>query len=185
MSFASVDSEGSWLASRIGSLRSVNREGGSLRRRNRVRTSKSLDGDFDVDNQNDPTDDTENENENENENDDMDETFSTAELEYAAMDSGVKCVGISAQPQPVQVYKPKRDTIQSREVLLDIDSADEEEVGAESIVSAEADEQVDFQTDFQEARTLSMSHIRRCSARSAKLFEIGTAKHSLDETRGT
>jgi hypothetical protein len=91
------------------------------------------------------------------------------------MDEGeVRWGAVGAQPQFVSSHNHNRDTIRSREGLLNIDSGDEEEPASPISPISQISPSVEEKVDLQRATSVRMTpaHARNFSAGSAKLLEI-------------
>ncbi|KAM0265139.1 hypothetical protein ACHAQJ_000292 [Trichoderma viride] len=181
MSLASVDSEGSWLSGRVGSQRSQRIS--SIR--DRVR-SRQQDHDRRPDSpSNSAHDDLEITEDDYMSRLSPDPTVLTFNTRLSGegrpssdgdelMDEGeVRWGAVGAQAQFVSSHNHNRDTIRSREGLLNIDSGDEEEPGSPISPISQVAPSIE-KADLQRATSVRMtpSHARNFSAGSAKLLEI-------------
>ncbi|RFU80234.1 hypothetical protein TARUN_1980 [Trichoderma arundinaceum] len=182
MSLASVDSEGSWLSGRVGSQRSQRMS--SIRDRIRSRhqdherrpdsPSNSVHDDLEI---------TEDDYMSRLSPDPTILTFNTRPSGEGRpssdgdelMDEGeVRWGAVGAQPQFVPSHTHNRDTIRSREGLLNIDSGDEEDFDSPISPVSQVAPSIEEKVDLQRATSLRMGsgHARNFSAGSAKLLEI-------------
>ncbi|KAH0490940.1 hypothetical protein TgHK011_002386 [Trichoderma gracile] len=190
MSLASVDSEASWLSGRVGSQRSQR-----LSVRDRIR-SRQQDRDARPDSpSNSAHDDLEI-----TEDDYMsrlspgptDLTFNnrlsgegrpSSDGEEMAEEGEVRWGAVGAHPQFVS-HTNNRDTVRSREGLLNIDSGDEEDFDAPISPVSPITPSMDEKVDLERATSVRMdrNHARNFSAGSAKLLEIHP-RESTDSKR--
>lgn len=177
ISLASIDSEGSWLSGRVGNRRTMSTMRDSTARANR-REQPLTDS---------PTNSTQ-------------EDLAIADDDYLSrlapdrssgvfkagrrsgegrpssdedepmQEGDVKWGAVGAKPQVVQFHHHDRDTMRSREGLLNVDSGDEDSEAPISPVSPVSAEKV----DLQRARSVNVGkgHARNFSAGSAKLLDI-------------
>ncbi|KAL7932939.1 hypothetical protein V8C35DRAFT_66534 [Trichoderma chlorosporum] len=191
MSLASVDSEGSWLSGRVGSQRSQRMS--SIRDRIRSRQQdRDARADSPANSAQDDLEIAEDDYMSRLSPDPTVLTFNTrpsgegrpsSDGEELTEEGEVRWGAVGAQPQFVS-HTNNRDTIRSREGLLNIDSGDEEDsevpISPISPISPSIDEKV----DLERATSVRMDrgHARNFSAGSAKLLEIHP-RASADDKR--
>ncbi|KAL6872770.1 hypothetical protein J3F83DRAFT_583521 [Trichoderma novae-zelandiae] len=190
MSLASVDSEASWLSGRVGSQRSQRMSS----RRDRIR-SRQQDRDARPDSPSNSAHDdleiTEDDYMSRLSPDPTTLTFNTrlsgegrpSSDGGEMVDEGeVRWGAVGAQPQLVSSHTHHRDTIRSREGLLNIDSGDEEDFDAPISPISPITPSMDEKVDLERATSVRMdrNHARNFSAGSAKLLEI----HPRESTDG-
>ncbi|KAL6799859.1 hypothetical protein J3E68DRAFT_257274 [Trichoderma sp. SZMC 28012] len=181
MSLASVDSEGSWLSGRVGSQRSQRMS--SVR--DRIR-SRQQDRDARPDSPSNSTHEdleiTEDDYMSRLSPDPTALTFNSrlsgegrpsSDGEELRDEGEVRWGAVGAQPQFVS-HTNNRDTIRSREGLLNIDSGDEEDLDAPISPISPITPSIEEKVDLQRATSVRMDpgHARNFSAGSAKLLEI-------------
>ncbi|POR35344.1 Uncharacterized protein TPAR_04464 [Tolypocladium paradoxum] len=178
MSLASIDSEGSWLSGRVGSRRTTSTMRDSIARANRREQPLS----------DSPTSSTQEDLAIADDNHlsrlapdrgsgvvtvghSAGEGRPSSDEDEPMQEGDVKWGAVGAKPQVVQFHRHDRDTMRSREGLLNIDSGDEEDSEAPvSPVSPASEDKV----DLQRARSVNVGkgHARNFSAGSAKLLDI-------------
>ncbi|PNY23545.1 Uncharacterized protein TCAP_06516 [Tolypocladium capitatum] len=189
MSLASIDSEGSWLSGRVGSRRTTSTMRDSIARANR-REQPLLDS---------PTNSTQedlavanDDNVSRLAQDRSSGIFTTgrrsgegrpsSDEDEPMQDADVKWGAVGAK-QAVQFHRYDRDTMRSRQGLLNIDSGDEEDSDAPiSPVSPVSEDTV----ELQHARNVNVGkgRVRNFSAGSARLLQIHP-RASLEDKRRT
>ncbi|KAL7804680.1 hypothetical protein V8C44DRAFT_253360 [Trichoderma aethiopicum] len=190
MSLASVDSEASWLSGRVGSQRSQR-----LSVRDRIRSRQQERDAIPDSPSNSAHDDLEI-----TEDDYMsrlspgptDLTFNSrlsgegrpsSDGEEMVDEGEVRWGAVGAHPQFVS-HANNRDTVRSREGLLNIDSGDEEDFDAPISPVSPITPSMDEKVDIERATSVRMdrNHARNFSAGSAKLLEIHP-RESTDSKR--
>ncbi|PTB66697.1 hypothetical protein BBK36DRAFT_1117793 [Trichoderma citrinoviride] len=192
MSLASVDSEASWLSGRVGSQRSQRLS--SVRDRIRSRQQ-------DRDARPDSPSNSAHEDLEITEDDYMSRlspdptalTFNSrlsgegrpsSDGEEMVDEGEVRWGAVGAHPQLVSSHTHHRDTIRSREGLLNIDSGDEEDFDAPISPISPITPSMDEKVDLERATSVRVDrhHSRNFSAGSAKLLEIHP-RESTDNKR--
>ncbi|TFB00533.1 hypothetical protein CCMA1212_007642 [Trichoderma ghanense] len=189
MSLASVDSEASWLSGRVGSQRSQRLS--SVRDRIRSRQQdRDARPDSPSNSAHDDLEITEDDYMSRLSPGPTDLTFNTrlsgegrpsSDGEEMVDEGEVRWGAVGAHPQFVS-HSHNRDTVRSREGLLNIDSGDEEDFDAPISPVSPITPSMDEKVDLEHATSVRMdrNHARNFSAGSAKLLEI----HPRDSTDG-
>ncbi|KAL7942644.1 hypothetical protein V8C42DRAFT_149408 [Trichoderma barbatum] len=193
MSLASVDSEASWLSGRVGSQRSQRMS--SIRDRIRSRQQdRDARPDSPTNSAHDELEITEDDYMSRLSPDPTVLTFNTrlsgegrpsSDGEELMEEGEVRWGAVGAQPQFVSSHTNNRDTIRSREGLLNIDSGDEEDLEAPISPISQITPSIEEKVDLQRATSVRMTpgHARNFSAGSAKLLEIHPRASTDDKRR--